>query len=327
MIKPPDIAGINPAARIVPVLAVDNIGSIAQELGDRATQFAKGQEYIGHVLSKAGESAYHVRLDAEGFKGAVLKMELGSQAQLGQTISLKFLHSEPNPTFLLIQPSPTISRSSVTSADISSAAHLIGQYLTKAESEGVSTRYQANAVVSLTPFNPQQLVYDLKFAVTKSGLFYESHLSDLVQSGQNLSSVKVEPQNQNNYSIAALVSQQLTVLENQRLSWQGEVWPGQKMSWDVQLERRDAVDKDAHQASGNAKSESIDAITSELNLVLPKLGKVAIKLNLSEGRLRVRLSAEQAHALDVFKQGRQVLAEAITRNGQLLDVLTVTKHD
>jgi flagellar hook-length control protein FliK len=326
MIKPPDIAGINPAARIIPVLAVDNIGSIAQELGDRATQFAKGQEYIGHVLSKAGDSVYHVKLEAEGFKGAVLKMELGAQAQLGQTLSLKFLHSEPNPTFLLAPPS-VASSSSVTSADISSAAHLIGQYLTKAENEGVSTRYQANAIVSQTPFNPQQLAYDLKYAVTKSGLFYESHLSDLVQSGQNLSPVKVEPQNQSNSSIAALVSQQLAVLENQRMSWQGEVWPGQKMSWDVQLERRDVLDEEARQALGKTKSENIEAVASELNLELPRLGKVAVKLNLAEGRLRVQLSAEQTHALDVFNQSRLALAEAIAKNGQQLDALTVTKHD
>jgi hypothetical protein len=321
MIKPPDISSINPAARIVQVLAVDNIGAMAQELGDRATQFAKGQEYIGQVLSKAGESAYLVKLDAEGFKSAVLKMDLGPHAQLGQALSLKFLHSEPNPTFLLAPPAAT-SSISVTTADISLAAHLIGQYLTAAENEGVPTRYQANEVVSKAPLYPQQLADDLKSAVSKSGLFYESHLSELVQSGQNLSSVKVEPQNQNNSSIAGLVSQQLAVLENQRMSWQGEVWPGQKMSWDVQLERHDVLDEEARQSSGKT-----EAITSELNLELPRLGKVAIKLNLAEGRLRVQLSADQVHALDVFKQGRQALAEAITKNGQQLDVLTVTKHD
>ncbi len=322
MIKLPDIAGINPVARILPTLAVDNIGGTAQELGDRATQFVKGREYVAQIMEKVGESAYHVRLDGDSFKGVIMKMELGTAALPGQTLLLRYMQDSPAPTFVLA-PSPIVS--SGATAEISSAAQLIGQYLKAAEDGGVSTRYQATEVVTQAPANPQVLSHDLKHAVSSSGLFYESHLADLLQSGQSLSSLKLEPQNQGNTSVATLVSQQLAILDNQRLSWQGEVWSGQKMDWDVKLPRQEDVGD--HQTSAQVTAENPETIFSEMTLHLPMLGKVSARLQLLDGRLRINILAEQAQALDIFKSKRQSLAEALVKNGQQLDALNVMQHD
>jgi hypothetical protein len=321
MLKQADIASINPVARILPILAVDSIGSVRQELGDRATQFVKGQEYFAHVLSKVGDTAYNVKVESGDLKGAILKMDLGASAKAGQTLTLRYMHDNPVPTFLLASTPTNITGSTI---EISSAANLIGQYLQQAEAGGVSTRFQAAAVVSHSPTNPQVMAQDLKNAVSNSGLFYESHLSDLIQGSQSLAAIRQEPQNQTNSPIANLMSQQLAILENQRMSWHGEVWPGQKMDWDIYQQQSNA---DGEQASRTSQAKEDRPITSEMTLHLPNLGKVSARISLTDGRMRVNILAEKPETLNILSAKRLSLAEAIGKNGQYLDALTVVRHE
>ncbi|MDI1361358.1 flagellar hook-length control protein FliK [Methylotenera sp.] len=321
MLKQTDIASINPVARILPILAVESIGSIRQELADRATQFVKGQEYFAHVISKVGDTAYNVKVESGSLKGTILKMDLGTAAKAGQLLTLRYMHDNPVPTFLLAS-TPTNAAGSTT--EISSAANLIRHYLKQAESDGVTSRFQATAVVTNSPSNPQVMAHDLKNAVSNSGLFYESHLSDLVQSNQSLAAIKQEPQNQVNSPIANLMSQQLAILENQRMSWHGEVWPGQKMDWDVYQQPQNA---DGKQPSNQSQADQDRPITSEMILHLPHLGKVSARISLIDGRMRVNILAEHAQTLEVLTAKRLGLAEAIGKNGQQLDALTVVRHE
>ena len=326
MLKQSDIASITPVARILPILAVDSIGSIRQELGDRATQFVKGQEYFARVLSKVGDTSYNVSVEGadikgSALKGAVLRMDLGTSAKAGQLLTLRYMHDSPVPTFLLAS-TPTNVAGSTT--EISTAANLIGQYLKQAESDGVTSRFQATAVVTHSPSNPQVIAHDLKNAVSNSGLFYESHLTDLVQSNQSLAAIKQEPQNQVNSPIANLMSQQLAILENQRLSWQGEVWPGQKMDWDVYQQQNNG---DGKQSSQKSPADQDRPISSEMTLYLPHLGKVSARVSLTDGRMRVNILAEQPETLEMLTAKRLGLAEAIGKNGQQLDALTVVRHE
>jgi hypothetical protein len=349
MLKQPDIAGVNPVSRVMPVLVVESIGSTTQELGDRATQFVKGQEYFARVLSNVGGTTFTVKVDSLALKSAdlkdtdlkntdlksmdnkgsiptdiLLKMDLGASAKTGQTLSLRYMHSDPVPTFLLT-PTPTNVAGSTT--DISAAASLIGTYLKQAENDGVSTRLQATAVVTHAPNNAQTMAQDLKHAVSSSGLFYESHLSDLLQSNQTLAAIRQEPQNQNGSPLAALMTQQLAVLENQRMSWHGEVWPGQNMNWDVYLQARDVTDDDGTWSSTTSQADEDRPISSEMTLHLPHLGTVSAKLILADGRMRINIQADQAETLDALKNQRQSLAAAIVKNGQQLDALTVVRNE
>jgi hypothetical protein len=321
MLKQADIASIQPVARILPILAVDSIGSIRQELGDRATQFVKGQEYFAHVLSKVGDTAYNVKVESGSLKGTILKMDLGTAAKAGQLLTLRYMHDSPVPTFLL---TATPSNAAGSTTEISTAANLIGHYLKQAENDGVTSRFQATAVMTNSPSNPQVMAHDLKNAVSNSGLFYESHLSDLVQSNQSLAAIKQEPQNQANSPIANLMSQQLAILENQRMSWHGEVWPGQKMDWDVYQQQQNA---DGKQPSNQSQADQDRPITSEMTLHLPHLGKVSARISLTDGRMRVNILAEHPETLEMLTAKRLGLAEAIGKNGQQLDALTVVRHE
>ena len=318
-----NIANINPVSKITPVLAVDAVASITQALGDRATQFVKGQEYFAQVLSKAGDTAYNVKIDGKGvLKDVVLEMNLGSAAQTGQTLLLRYLHANPAPTFLLL---PTPTNEAGSAAEISPTAQLIGQILSKAGNDGVTPRFAATSIVTHSPSNAQIVAHDLKHAVSNSGLFYESHLSELVQSNQSLMSIRLEPQNQVNTSLAGLVSQQLAILENQRLSWHGEVWSGQKMDWDVYLQQKE---NDTSQHSSGTHEVGVERpIASEMTLHLPHLGKVSARISIIDGRMRVGILAEQTQTLESLKSQKLSLAKAIEKNGQQLDRLTITHHE
>jgi Flagellar hook-length control protein FliK len=318
-----NIANINPVSKITPVLAVDAVASITQALGDRATQFVKGQEYFAQVLSKAGDTAYNIKIDGKGvLKDVVLEMNLGSAAQAGQTLLLRYLHANPAPTFLLL---PTPTNEAGSAAEISPTAQLIGQILSKADNDGVTPRFAATSIVTHSPSNAQIVAHDLKHAVSNSGLFYESHLSELVQSNQSLMSIRLEPQNQVNTSLAGLVSQQLAILENQRMSWHGEVWPEQKMDWDVYLQQKE--NDTSQQSTSKQQTGEGRPIASEMTLHLPHLGKVSARISIIDGRMRVGILAEQTQTLESLKSQKLSLAKAIEKNGHQLDRLTITHHE
>jgi Flagellar hook-length control protein FliK len=333
MLNKVDTASITPISKITPVLAVEPVATLIQSLGDRAAQFVKGQAYTAQVLSQAGDGTYTVKVEVDGgFKDTLIKMDLGKwdtglAAKPGQTLLLRYLHDNPAPTFLSLS---TASSVAVNTAEISPTAQLIGNILSQADSEGLPTRFEANAVVTHAPNNAQIVAHDLKHAIKSSGLFYESHLHDLVQNNQTLAAIRQEPQNQANPPLTNLMAQQLAILENQHLSWQGQVWPGQKMDWDVYLYQDTAEDATEHNRQhflGQQEAIENRPISSEMTLHLPNLDKVTARLSLAYGRMRIGLLAEQTQTLVALKDSRQALAKAIEKNGQQLDALTVSHHE
>jgi hypothetical protein len=312
---PPTNNGINAVSKIVPVISIDKIGQSGQEHASKITQLVLGRIYIAEVLTKVSDTAYQVKVD-----GMLLKMELGNAAHTGQTLQLRYIENKPVPTFFLAS---NLVQLTETEADISSGAKLLGTLLQEAKVEGATPRFQAHAVVSQHPNNPQVLAQDLKQAVTQTGLFYESHLSEFAQGQRSLTSVLQESQNLQNAPIATLVSQQLQVLETNKFSWNGEVWPGQNMLLDVFEVKKNIVHEDAsHQ--GETFQEEQRPMQSEMTLHLPNLGKVQAKLRLVDGRLSIQLAAESHETSVMLNQQKQTLAHAFEQNGQILEGLTVS---
>ncbi len=321
MLKLPDNLSISPGpvpvGRVLPVLAVDNIGATLQELNARATQFILGREYSAQVVSKVDDKAFLVKVD-----NAVLKMELGNSGHVGQSISLRYVQDSPVPTFFL---APQTAKPADGSADLSPAARLIGQYLQEAEKNGVSSKFEAANIVTHSPKDPQMVAQGLRQAFVNSGLFYESHLSEMLQGGRTLAAIMQEPQNQNQTQtqIATLTSQQLTMLEQNRLNWHGEVWPGQKMEWDVYLDQ-----KDGEEAEQNAERDDIiRPVISEIKLNFPHLGAVAAKLTIIDGYVSISLRAEQDETLDVLKSKSRGLTQAISNTGLQLEGLVISGYE
>lgn len=86
-----------------------------------------------------------------------------------------------------------------------------------------------------------------------------------------------------------IVQQQLEALANQQFSWQGQVWPGQQMRWEIE-------EDDARQKMGDEQAPSWQ---TRLYLSLPRLGEL---------EARIRLNASQIH-LDFGTRDEAVQAQ------------------
>ncbi|AYR21975.1 flagellar hook-length control protein FliK [Alcaligenes faecalis] len=175
----------------------------------------------------------------------------------------------------------------------------------------------------------QHFTQALPQALQQSGLFYESHLSDLHFGQRNVGQLQQEPQNLNrpvaeantgtNHTTQAqtnpqdlanslLVRQQLDTLAHQNLQWQGQAWPDADMNWTVQR----------HQAQSEEETEHW---SSTLQLDLPTLGPVTLRLNLFNQQLLVHIQADQS--ADYLDEHSLPLRERLQDQGLFLSQLQI----
>lgn len=104
-------------------------------------------------------------------------------------------------------------------------------------------------------------------------------------------------------STAPVVQQQLDVLDTRQVVWQGQVWPGQLMHW--QIEERDARD--------HSGAESASEWQTQLALTLPSLGEVGAQLRLSAQGIRIELTAAQSDTAQRLLQATAELKAGFDR--------------
>ncbi|AZR94215.1 hypothetical protein BBB39_10810 [Bordetella trematum] len=197
----------------------------------------------------------------------------------------------------------------------------------------------AGAAVMARPDAPH-FAQALRQSLENSGLFYESHLSDLAFGKRTPDSLRAEPQARlpqpppmplttptaaaarkdpptlpppggSAVSLSpaasspeaaptaagtpvpgvhpesnALVRQQLEILANQVIQWQGQPWPGAEMEWEV---RRDPY--------GEAPEDPDSHWSTRLTLRLPQLGEVQARLTLAGQQVVLQLIAPQSAVL------------------------------
>jgi hypothetical protein len=173
-----------------------------------------------------------------------------------------------------------------------------------------------------TPAQHTQLAQGLMQAISSSGLFYEFHLAQWVAGKRSLESLLLEPQgrlsgnhlsqppstasspasptgelrlpahphqdypNPMHRDTQALLRQQLDVLENGHLHWQGEIWPGQAIEWDTVGEKMDEPEGDG--------VTRYPVWKTSVRLSLPNLGSISAVLRLGESGVEVRLAATES---------------------------------
>lgn len=336
--SPDPVANVAPLSRVAPALAVEEIANTVQDQALRASLLTRGQDYFGQVMARLQPGVFQVDINGQSYK-----MELGQQANVGQQMLLKYVADNPVPTFRMLgqaagqtsldttrmagmmltaMPLPTAD-TGVTTA-LSTGAKILSQQLAHSSTQASSQTLANQAVISHAPQNPRVLAQDMQRALTTSGMFYESHLEQFATGKLSLSSLLQEPQNQPGVAPESMINKQLAVLENQRFQWQGEIWPGQKMDWQVKLQE-EAVREDQHSATPAASDEA--PVSSILKLDLPSLGKVSAHITLQDGHLRVRMAAVANDAASRMQAELPRLAQALTSHGQSLDALAVVRED
>jgi hypothetical protein len=178
-------------------------------------------------------------------------------------------------------------------------------------------------------------------AISSSGLFYEFHLAQWVAGKRSLTSLLLEPQGRLSENLSqllgtasppaspggelhlpahphqdysnpmqrdtqALLRQQLDVLENGHLQWQGEIWPGQTIEWDTVGEKMDESEGDS--------TTRYPVWKTSVRLSLPNLGFISAVLRLGESGVEVRLAATESSAA-ILRAGAEHLFAGLDSAG------------
>jgi hypothetical protein len=115
---------------------------------------------------------------------------------------------------------------------------------------------------------------------------------------------------------ARLINLQLQTLEQQQVRWQGELWPGRPLEWDVSEDRQNDNGKDAQPSSW----------TSVMRFHLPALGEISATLRLSGDRVQVQVNTPSEDVAVSLRTHTAGLADALAAAGSTLDSLLV-KND
>lgn len=238
-------------------------------------------------------------------------------------------HTNPQ-TSTLPSSTPTV---------LSNAGKLIDQILQANQQHG-----SAPSIVSRTPIlsapveikDTAHMAQQLEANISKSGLFYESHVAEWTQGARPLSDILAEPQSKalptvtvagdqnataliNNKELTNLIHQQLNTLEQQAVRWQGELFPGQKLDWEISRKK----------SSDRSKITTTEEPTwqSSVRFDLPHLGQVSAVLHLQSDQVRMVLHTDNPETVATLKTGVTELASALQLSGSTLQSLTVKQND
>jgi flagellar hook-length control protein FliK len=116
--------------------------------------------------------------------------------------------------------------------------------------------------------------------------------------------------------LTPLVQQQLEALATHSYAWQGQIWPGQKMDWEI-------VEEDG----GREQGENIAPNwTTRLRLTLPRLGGIDATLRLVGGQeIEIRLRAENAETRALLNAANGPLQRQFASAGLKLAAFAVSR--
>jgi len=334
--------GLSAPLPVQPAAPLERIGDARLDAFQRTLAGMLGSQIPVAVLARLGDGSFMVRV-----ADTPVRMALPPGTQPGAQLSMTVLAAAPQPTFglgeatvqgslLPLSAHATSLAASVAAAssplshsggqaqtaDLSPAARLLGQVLRSAA--GAPPLATLNPATPLAPHgapDPAQLAQQLQQAVSKSGLFYESHLAQWAEGKRPLAELMAEPQARQapgtaptEPASAQLINQQLATHESGQLVWQGRLGPDQAMRWDVKREQED-------QAGGQRDPEG-PGWHSGLRLRFALLGEVEASVSLRGTRLHIELLAG-AQASALLRAQAPRLQEALGAAGNELAALRI----
>lgn len=112
-----------------------------------------------------------------------------------------------------------------------------------------------------------------------------------------------------------IVQQQLNALATQTYVWQGQVWPGQSMHWEI-------TEDDGRPRSG--EEETAARWQTRLKLTLPNLGGIEARLGLSAaGKLALSLTTDSESSQAALRAAGEQLGKSLEASGLQLNTFAV----
>jgi hypothetical protein len=116
----------------------------------------------------------------------------------------------------------------------------------------------------------------------------------------------------------SLIQQQLEAFATQNFSWQGQVWPGQPMNWQID------EPKEQHDGSGRDSDEGSEKWQTRLRLTLPTLGEVDARLHIQGTQITLAVAAMDSGTRTLLRNGAASLRSQLEQAGLDLTSIGIT---
>jgi len=232
-----------------------------------------------------------------------------------------------------------------TKTTLSTVGKLVDALLHASEESHLPHAIKPGAPLVTTPTNTTQLAGALHDTITFSGVFYEAHLAAWSEGRRPLSLLQREPQAQLQQQTQAqlglqalasgtdllnssdpvhtqmgqIVNLQLNTLEQQRIVWHGEVWPGQQMDWEINQESQGSPQKNEQDA------EAVPTWHSLMRFNFDHLGTVSASIRLVGQQIHMQLRTDNDIAASALRLHGKHLSDAMEAAGSSLDSLIVKR--
>lgn len=118
--------------------------------------------------------------------------------------------------------------------------------------------------------------------------------------------------------LTPIVQHQLDALANQTYLWQGQVWPGQDMYWEIEEENRR---QGSHESDAAAPTWR-----TRVSLTLPQLGEIEARFQIHGNGVRVVLDAGQPQTQALLRADAETFRRQLDAAGLNLETLGITRH-
>ena len=325
-------------------LAQKALPTAAFDTAPKTGQFEPGQKIQGIVQNQVSPGLFNVHVGEQ-----LTQMLLPDFIHSGDIIKLQVIATTPRLTFSMSASNNPLS----TEEQLSSVSRLLSA-LSQQPREQIDMRAMKSSPLWTTPQTTRsgQLAGLLQDALSNSGLFYESHQAQWLEGARSTSQLLQEPQNsatanlatsialslpEGNISSASqlntaasaeeniplipnhlqpLVQQQINTLETQQVLWQGNIWPGQAMQWEIH-----------EQASQTPATDNQQQWSTQIHLDLPNLGKVSATLCFNNAGLSLTLNASSPATLAALGNASSQLVATMSDCGISIVSTLVTQHE
>lgn len=310
-------------------------------------QLEPGQILSARVEGKLPDGSFKVLV-----AGQEMRMQLPSYIASGDRLQLRFLSSEPRPTFALTEVLPKVADTPLLSA----AGRLVAAMMPVTGETAVLARTAAAApLLAALPGDGASLSAALENKLVQSGLFYEAHQADWLSGKRDLAQLRAEPQASltriappaqalNDSATATalpakidsfsatttlrteqvippqgipLVQQQLAALESGKFLLQLEIWPNQWMQWEIE----------EHGQQTGSDPDQPASWQTRLHLDLPQLGRIDAVVTLGGNAVQVKVDAASTTSAALLKEHRPALQAALSDAGVPPAAITIARHD
>lgn len=117
-----------------------------------------------------------------------------------------------------------------------------------------------------------------------------------------------------------LVRHQLESLSNNTYIWQGQIWPGQDMRWEL-------VEEDGHRRQSGEEEQLPTTWKTRLRLTLPNMGVIDARLGLQDNHLSLHLAADDDQTRERLRTAARQLFGRIEAAGLDMASFAVANHE